>query len=83
MFFLPQAISCHYASSNCDYIDVAGTSQDIILKEVVEIVKRRLGEDAEITLDVRQQLQMLYYPFQHFSLDDMENQRSVRERENC
>lgn len=36
-----QAISCHYAASDCNYIDVAGTSQNTIASEVDEIVKRR------------------------------------------
>lgn len=38
-----KAISCHYASSNCDYIDVEGTVQENIAKEVLEIAARRSG----------------------------------------
>lgn len=36
-----KAISCHFASSDCDYIDVRGTTQENIAKEVEEIAKRR------------------------------------------
>ncbi len=36
-----KAISCHFASSDCHYIDVAGTTQESIAKEVDEIVKRK------------------------------------------
>ena len=49
---LPQAISTHYASSHCQYIDVEGTSQDIVLKEVQDLAKKRLGSDATVSLDV-------------------------------
>ncbi|XP_071518968.1 phytanoyl-CoA dioxygenase, peroxisomal-like [Panulirus ornatus] len=40
-----KAISCHYAGSECDYIDVKGTSQENIAKEVVEIAKKRGFKD--------------------------------------
>ncbi|XP_047001352.1 phytanoyl-CoA dioxygenase, peroxisomal-like [Schistocerca americana] len=36
-----KAISCHYAASDCDYIDVRGTTQENIAQEVLEITKRR------------------------------------------
>jgi len=36
-----KAISCHYASSDCFYIDVRGTSQENIAKEVEGIAARR------------------------------------------
>jgi phytanoyl-CoA hydroxylase len=36
-----KAISCHYASSRCDYIDITGTPQDSVAKEVKEIVKKK------------------------------------------
>jgi len=36
-----KAISCHYSTSNINYIDVNGTSQEKIAKEVEEIAKRR------------------------------------------
>ena len=41
--FTSQAISCHYANSNCYYIDVKGTSQEGIAKEVLDIAIKRLG----------------------------------------
>lgn len=47
-----QAISAHYASSHCQYIDVEGTSQEVVLKEVQDVVRKRLGSDAKITLPV-------------------------------
>ncbi len=48
-----QAISCHFASSNCDYIDVSGTTQETIATEVKELAKKRVGPDADITYQVR------------------------------
>ncbi|XP_022659970.1 phytanoyl-CoA dioxygenase, peroxisomal-like isoform X1 [Varroa destructor] len=36
-----KAISCHYVASKCRYIDVAGTSQENIAKEVLKIVEKR------------------------------------------
>ncbi|XP_026548863.1 phytanoyl-CoA dioxygenase, peroxisomal-like, partial [Notechis scutatus] len=36
-----KAISCHYASSDGYYIDVKGTSQEFLEKELEEIVRRR------------------------------------------
>ncbi|KAF2353565.1 Phytanoyl-CoA dioxygenase [Trinorchestia longiramus] len=36
-----KAISCHYAASECHYIDVRGTTQENIAKEVEEIAKKR------------------------------------------
>ncbi|CAK8694615.1 unnamed protein product [Clavelina lepadiformis] len=42
-----KAISCHYASSDCHYIDVDGTAQENISKEVAEVAKRRVGPDVQ------------------------------------
>jgi phytanoyl-CoA hydroxylase len=36
-----KAISCHYAASECNYIDVEGTTQENIAKEVEEMASRR------------------------------------------
>lgn len=47
-----QAISCHYAASECDYISVEGTSQGMIEEEVIELARKRLGSDAKITFQV-------------------------------
>ena len=39
-----KAISCHYASSHCQYIDVG--QDDLLAREVNEIVKKRIGSEA-------------------------------------
>ena len=36
-----QAISCHYASSHCEYIDVYGTMQDPVAREIEEVARRK------------------------------------------
>ncbi|KAL1438792.1 hypothetical protein MTO96_047720 [Rhipicephalus appendiculatus] len=36
-----KAISCHYAASECEYIDVEGSVQDPIAEEVLEIFRKR------------------------------------------
>jgi hypothetical protein len=36
-----KAISCHYAASECYYIDVEGTTQENISKEVQEMASKR------------------------------------------
>jgi phytanoyl-CoA hydroxylase len=36
-----KAISCHYAAGDCEYIEVDGTVQEPIKKEVMEIANRR------------------------------------------
>ncbi|XP_072509365.1 phytanoyl-CoA dioxygenase, peroxisomal [Notamacropus eugenii] len=38
-----KAISCHYASSDCYYIDVKGTSQENVEKELGDLIKRKYG----------------------------------------
>lgn len=43
-----KAISCHYAASECNYIDVTGTIQEAFKKEVEEIAKKRANTDVEI-----------------------------------
>ncbi|XP_030855396.1 phytanoyl-CoA dioxygenase, peroxisomal-like [Strongylocentrotus purpuratus] len=45
-----KAISCHYASSNCHYIDVAGTTQANMANEITDVAKRKLGEDVEVNI---------------------------------
>lgn len=47
-----QAISCHYAGADCYYIDVKGTTQENIEKEVEEIAARKYAL-GEITFKVR------------------------------
>ncbi|KAM9467591.1 phytanoyl-CoA dioxygenase, peroxisomal [Clarias gariepinus] len=44
-----KAISCHYASADCQYIDVDGTTQENISKEVEEIARKRFGSDATVS----------------------------------
>uniref|UniRef100_A0A3Q3CUY7 Phytanoyl-CoA dioxygenase, peroxisomal n=1 Tax=Haplochromis burtoni TaxID=8153 RepID=A0A3Q3CUY7_HAPBU len=44
-----KAISCHYASGDCYYIDVKGTTQENIEKEVKEIIVRRHAVGDELT----------------------------------
>lgn len=42
-----QAISCHYAASECNYVDCEGV-QEWISKEVTAVFKKRTGiEDAQ------------------------------------
>ncbi|XP_063074136.1 phytanoyl-CoA dioxygenase, peroxisomal-like [Engraulis encrasicolus] len=44
-----KAISCHYASADCYYIDVEGTTQENIAKEVHEIAEKKYGVDDSVT----------------------------------
>ncbi|RXN25708.1 phytanoyl- peroxisomal [Labeo rohita] len=41
-----KAISCHYASSDCYYIDVNGTTQENISNEVKELAVKKYGADS-------------------------------------
>ncbi|KAL8207447.1 UNVERIFIED_CONTAM: hypothetical protein K2H54_056656 [Gekko kuhli] len=45
-----KAISCHYASGDCDYIDVKGTTQEKIEDEMIEIARRKYGVNSPITM---------------------------------
>lgn len=47
-----QAISCHYASARCYYIDVRDTSQENIEKEVKEIAARKYGVTGDLRFQV-------------------------------
>ncbi|KAJ6624282.1 Phytanoyl-CoA dioxygenase, peroxisomal [Pseudolycoriella hygida] len=38
-----KAISCHYAAGDCNYIDVRGTVQDNVAKEIVEVARKRFS----------------------------------------
>jgi phytanoyl-CoA hydroxylase len=42
-----KAISCHYASADCSYIDTTNTVQHKVGREVVGMVKRRFGIEVE------------------------------------
>lgn len=39
--FLTQSISCHFASSECYYIDVKNTTQEHLEKEIVEMIRKK------------------------------------------
>jgi len=48
-----QAISCHYASSYCEYIEVEGASHENIAEEVMELARKKLARikfDPNITI---------------------------------
>lgn len=45
-----KAISVHYASSNCDYIDVSNTTQDNIKNEVLDIMAKKGITDVDYTV---------------------------------
>lgn len=47
-----QAISCHFANGHCEYVDVDGTLQEGVAKEVVAVAERRL-KGAEIKFKVQ------------------------------
>ncbi|XP_040091742.1 phytanoyl-CoA dioxygenase, peroxisomal-like, partial [Oryx dammah] len=46
-----KAISCHFADANCHYIEMEGTNQENIGKEVVNMVRKKHGFK-DITLKV-------------------------------
>lgn len=50
--FFHKAISGHYASSHCYYIDVKGTSQEYIETEVLGIARKKLGADIDVSFEV-------------------------------
>lgn len=45
-----KAISVHYASSNCNYIDVTGTTQDNIKNEIIDIMAKKGIIDVDFTV---------------------------------
>lgn len=47
-----QAISCHYSSADCFYIDVKGTTQENIEKEVADIITRKYSDDISMNFQV-------------------------------
>ena len=42
-----QSISCHYASSDCSYIDVRGTTQQFLEDDIKDMIKSKLKIDDE------------------------------------
>jgi len=57
----PQAISCHYASSHCHYINVVGTVQEQLAKEIEGVARKRLGEKAEFSFEVSHKYLLFHY----------------------
>lgn len=51
-----QAISCHYSSADCFYIDVKGTTQENIEKEVADVITKKYTNDMKINFQVRSSL---------------------------
>lgn len=47
-----KAISCHYASSHCTYIDVTGTTQQFVADEIAELASKLSGGLAISMTDV-------------------------------
>jgi phytanoyl-CoA hydroxylase len=43
-----KAISCHYADSACEYIDLTATQQEEFKKEVEEIARSKTGENIDV-----------------------------------
>ena len=39
-----KAISCHYAASECDVIDVKGTIQEKLAEEVLEVARKKFKQ---------------------------------------
>lgn len=62
-----QAISCHYASAHVYFIDVKGTLQENIADEVLEIAKKKLGPDVEISFEVKIKTPFLSVTAQHLT----------------
>ncbi|XP_071833882.1 phytanoyl-CoA dioxygenase, peroxisomal-like [Apostichopus japonicus] len=46
-----KAISCHYASSDCSYIDVRGTNQEKVKQEADEVILKKYGPDVEVAFE--------------------------------
>lgn len=36
-----KAISCHYAASECEYVDIKGTIQEKLAEEILDLVRKR------------------------------------------
>ena len=56
-----QSISCHYASTECHYIDVTGTSQQYLEDEIKDLVRTRMskmGNDKDAMNDLASRLKM-------------------------
>jgi len=53
-----KAISCHFAASECEYIDVRGTIQENLANEILEVARKKGLEvdDYRIVWQLRSQL---------------------------
>lgn len=40
-----KAISCHYASGDCNFVDVEGSVQELIKNEIEKVAKSKIGFD--------------------------------------
>lgn len=47
-----KAISCHYAASECEYIDVTGTIQEDFKKEVEVLANKKFGLPPDQKIDI-------------------------------
>lgn len=47
-----KAISCHFASADCQYIDVKGTSQEMMEEEIADLANKLWGTETE-NLDLK------------------------------
>ncbi len=47
-----KAISCHYAASECEYINVIGTLQEAFKIEVEQLANKKFGLSADQKLDI-------------------------------
>ncbi|KAK2105348.1 hypothetical protein P7K49_014862 [Saguinus oedipus] len=58
-----KAISCHFASADCHYINVKGTSQENIEKEVAELANKLYGlaDSVDLKTEVFHKLTVWYY----------------------
>lgn len=43
-----KSISCHYAASDCEYIETEGSKQDKIAKEIEDLVRKKTKSHAEV-----------------------------------
>ena len=48
-----KAISCHYAASECKYIELDGTIQESYKKEVEKLARKKFGLKPDQKIDVK------------------------------
>ena len=74
MLSLCQAISTHFASSHCEYIDTR-QSQENIAAELVEIAKRRLEQRGARNVEITFKVSTCIYQYIHMYLAQVEERR--------